>query len=108
MMEMPKNEITYPVGERINYFRSLKHISVNKLANMAGISQSYLRDIELGNKNPTIEILSLLCRALEISLSDFFNDEQSTKIFEDPLVERIYQLNGEQKEALLAFLETIV
>lgn len=38
---------------------------------MAGISQSYLRDVELGNKNPTVEVLSYLCDALGISLLDF-------------------------------------
>ncbi len=39
-------------GKRITYFRTQKNYSVNKLANLAGISQSYLRDVELGNKNP--------------------------------------------------------
>ncbi len=60
------------LGKRITHFRTAKGYSVNKLANMAGISQSYLRDIELNNKNPTIEILSLLCQTLDISLQDFF------------------------------------
>ena len=46
------------VGKRITFFRTAKNYSVNKLATLSGISQSYLRDIELGNKNPTIEILS--------------------------------------------------
>lgn len=34
------------IGERIAYFRSSKGLTVNKLANLSGISQSYLRDIE--------------------------------------------------------------
>lgn len=42
----------------------VKGYSVNKLANMAGVSQSYLRDIELGAKNPTISFISLLCEQL--------------------------------------------
>ena len=52
------------VGKRITFFRTAKNYSVNKLATLSGISQSYLRDIELGNKNPTIEILSYICEAL--------------------------------------------
>ena len=43
----------YPVGDRLRFFREQKQISTNKLANLAGISQSYVRDIEMGNKNPT-------------------------------------------------------
>lgn len=96
----------YPVGDRLRFFRERKHISTNKLANLAGISQSYVRDIEMGNKNPTIEVIFQLCRALDISLKDFFDDENMT-LGNDPLIERIYQLNASQKEALLAFLNTI-
>ena len=96
----------YRVGERIRYFRELKGWSVNRLANKAGVSQSYLRDIELENKNPTVEFLSLICDTLEISLSDFFGDADAA-CGEDPLFQRIYQLDTEQRGALLAFLNTI-
>ena len=52
------------VGERIKELREKRGLTVNKLANLAGISQSYLRDVELGNKNPTVETLSYFCDAL--------------------------------------------
>lgn len=48
-------------------------MTTNKLANLSGVSQSFLRDIELGNKNPTIETLYYICSALDISLRDFFD-----------------------------------
>ena len=62
------------IGARISFFRTQKNYTVNKLANMAGISQSYLREVELGKKTPTVEILSSVFVAREISLSDFFDD----------------------------------
>lgn len=96
----------YPVGDRLRFFREQKQISTNKLANLAGISQSYVREIELGNKNPTIEIIFHLCRALDISLKDFFDDENNL-LSNDPLITRIYRLNTAQREALLTFLNTI-
>ena len=96
----------YPVGDRLRFFREHKQISTNKLANLAGISQSYVRDIEMGNKNPTIEVLFQLCKALDISLRDFFDDDNKVLI-NDPLSTRIYRLNSVQREALLAFLNTI-
>ncbi|MBQ9121824.1 MAG: helix-turn-helix transcriptional regulator, partial [Clostridia bacterium] len=37
----------FDVGKRIRYFREQRGLTVNGLANMAGISQSYLREIEL-------------------------------------------------------------
>ncbi len=78
------------VGKRITYLRTKKQYSVNKLATLAGISQSYLRDLELGNKNPTIEILSYICDALDITLKDFFNETLSEKLTDDPLLAAIY------------------
>lgn len=95
------------ISKRITHFRMLKGYSVNKLANLSGISQSYLREVELGNKNPTVELLSLLCDALDISLKDFFDDQISDSFFNDPLISRIYRLSSEQRKALLLFLETI-
>lgn len=95
------------IGKRIAYFRTLKCYTVNKLANLAGISQSYLRDVELGNKNPTVEVLSYLCDALEISLCDFFNDDTVSLLSDDPLISKIYKLNPEQRKTLLEFLNTM-
>ena len=65
------------LSKRIVELREMQSISTNKLANKAGISQSYLREIELGNKNPTVEILSYICDALNISLTQFFSDRES-------------------------------
>ncbi len=95
------------IGKRITYFRTKKNYSVNKLANLAGISQSYLRDIELGNKNPTVELLSWICQALELSLKDFFDETYSENVLEDPLWTKIYSLTPSQKKALLAFLDAM-
>ncbi len=63
------------VSERITELRISKNMTTNKLANLAGISQSYLRNIELGIKNPTVEMLHYICDALDISLQVFFSED---------------------------------
>ena len=68
------------VGKRVRELREQKGISTNKLANLSGISQSYLRDIELGDKNPTVEVISYICGALNITLQDFFTEQNVEKI----------------------------
>ena len=90
------------IGERIAFFRSGKGYSVNKLANLSGISQSYLREIELGNSNPTVEILSILCDTLGISLKEFFDDQPA-----DPMLSKIYRLTPRQRKALGDFLDSM-
>lgn len=95
------------IGKKIKQLREQKMYTINKLANMAGVSQSYLRDVELENKNPTVAFLSLICDALDISLQDFFNENSQSGIFNDPIIQAIYKLNPEQKNALLLFLKTM-
>lgn len=92
------------VGLRIKELREKKGYTVNKLANMAGISQSYLRDIELGNKNPTVETLSYFCDALQISLKDFFSEDSGEiNVF---LLSSIKKLTDKQQVKLAEFLQS--
>ena len=92
------------IGTRISFFRNKKQYSVNRLATLAGISQSYLRDVELGKKNPTVEVLSYICDDLDLSLRDFFDDTLESRFCQDPLLARIYRMSPEQRNALLQFL----
>ena len=90
------------IGKRITFFRTSRGYSVNKLANLSGVSQSYLREVELGNKNPTVEFLSVLCDTLGITVKEFFDDQPA-----DPLISKIYQLTPCQRKALGDFLDSL-
>lgn len=89
-------------AERIKELRTERGLTVNKLANKAGISQSHLRDIELGNKQTTVEYLSYICDALGVSLEYFFCAYER-----DPLYKEVARLNDSQKQALYTFLQSI-
>ena len=95
------------VGKRISFFREQKGMTVNKLANKAGISQSYLRSIELEEKNPTVEFLSYICEALDISLKEFFDDNVEHELKDDPVLREFYQLTPKQRNALHLFIESM-
>ena len=95
------------VGKRISFFREQKGMTVNKLANKAGISQSYLRSIELEEKNPTVEFLSYICEALDISLKEFFDDNVEHELKDDPVLQEFYQLTPKQRNALHLFIESM-
>lgn len=93
------------VGLRIKELRENAELTVNKLANLAGISQSHLRDIELGNKNPTVETLSYFCDALGISLKQFFCDDKSK--ITPQLLTSIEHLDNKQQIKLAEFINSI-
>lgn len=93
------------VGKRIVELREKKNISTNKLANLAGISQSYLRDVEMNKKNPTVEMLSYICFALDISLHDFFVESKNQ--INPYLVSAVQLLDDEEQIKLSEFIRAI-
>lgn len=94
----------FDVAKRIRYFREKKGLTVNGLANLAGISQSYLRDIELGNKTPTVEYLEYICDALKITLVAFFDVEDDG----DEMKRLTNALTKEQQDSLKNLLKSII
>lgn len=60
---------------RIKQLREHNGISRTELARKAGISLSYLNEIERGLKSPTEHTLQKICRALGITLAEFFSEE---------------------------------
>ena len=61
------------VAKRIDTLRTQQELSIRELAKRSGIAQSALYNILQGNKIPNIYTLANICNALNISLSDFFN-----------------------------------
>lgn len=60
------------IGLKIKVIRSSRKISQRKLAALAGISNTYLSDIEVGRTNPSLKTMEKLAKALEIEIKDLF------------------------------------
>lgn len=96
------------VGKRIIELRKQAGITTNKLANLCGLSQSFVRSVELGEKGITVENLNLICDALHISLRDFFAvSDEAILTADNCLQTQIQRLSEKQKAALTAFLQSI-
>ncbi len=53
-----------------------KGITINKLANISGVTQSTLNNITSGrNNSTTISTIKKLCDGIEISITDFFQSK---------------------------------
>ena len=62
------------VRERIAELCEEKHITINKLANISGITQSTLNNImSVRNNSTTISTIQKICDGLEITVTDFFD-----------------------------------
>ena len=59
------------VGEKIKYYRELRGLSQQQLAEFSGIPLGTLKKYEIGNRNPKQEPLQRIANALHISISSF-------------------------------------
>ena len=91
------------VGERIKELRERSGFTQNRLAEWAGVSQTHLRRVELGQQDITIGQLRLVCDGLGITLAEFFNVNEE----EENLTDVIAKLTPKQKQLLLDFLKSI-
>lgn len=82
------------LGNTIKKIRLSKNMGLNKTASLAGISGSYLSNIEKGLKeNPSMEVLHKIANALNVPVNAFFeenpNIEKENNIKISPEVETI-------------------
>ena len=98
------------ISKKLKDIRKTKGISVYKLSQLSGVSETHIRDLERGDKNPSIDALSKIVSPLGTSLSDFLNETEGVSYLsekEKTLVECFRHLSDEKADTLIAFLKTL-
>lgn len=91
------------VSKRLILLRERCGLTQNGLAERAGVSQTHLRRVELGQADITVGHLQLLCDAMSISIQEFFKDDANS----DEIAAAFSKLSPNQKRLLLTFLESL-
>ncbi len=66
------------IGNILINYRKTKKLTLKKLASLSGVGPSTISDIENGKaKHPRMDTLEKLAKALDISVSTFFEDDNS-------------------------------
>ena len=60
----------------IKVWREYRGLTQQQLADTAGISKPYLSQIETGKRKGTVDILSAIAKALNVSLDDLYEDQK--------------------------------
>ncbi len=63
------------LGNRIRQLREGKGWTQEKLAEHADIQRTYLAEIELGKRNPSLKHLTKLANAFHVGIAAFFQGE---------------------------------
>lgn len=61
------------VGNRIKKLRNKLGISQEELGFRSGVHRTYIASLEVGKRNISISTLEKIVKALEVSLSEFFD-----------------------------------
>jgi transcriptional regulator with XRE-family HTH domain len=104
---MPPNPPVSPLGEIIRRQREVNRLSMRQFAEMAGISNPYLSQIERGLREPSEKVVDAIARSLQMT-ADALYQEAGIAASEEPedagvraAVEADSQLTGRQRRALL-------
>ena len=97
--------MNFDVGARIKELRLARGLSTNKLSNLAGLSQSYVRNLEAGKyDNQTVDSLELICNALGIAFEDFVN-YKDLSLSQLKAMKLVRKLSDEQLEGFCQLVE---
>ena len=91
------------ISKRLITLRERCGFTQNGLAERAGVSQTHLRRVELGQADITVGHLQLLCDAMSISMQEFFQETSNS----DEISAVFSKLSPKQKTLLLTFLESL-
>ena len=67
--------VEYPLGERVRYLRTLRGLSQTQLAKDAKLSQATIAQIESGRKDPSVQALRQIARALDTEVAGLFSGD---------------------------------
>lgn len=98
------------ISKRLKDVRKAKEISVYKLSQLSGVSETHIRDLERGDKNPSLDTLAKITAPLGMSLSDLLNENDDVSYLNEKekiLVECFRHLSDDKADTLLAFLKTL-
>jgi transcriptional regulator with XRE-family HTH domain len=109
-----RHDRTVDLGAFIRSQRELARMSVRKLADVAGVSNPYLSQIERGIRRPSADILQQLAEALRLNVESLYVRAgilQPNRTHEPTVIEAIERdpvLSPEQKQALINVYESFL
>jgi len=96
------------VGKNLKRMRTERGLSLERLAQLSGVSRAMLGQVELGQSAPTINVLWKMARALDVPFSALLTSNQTigAKVLRSEAAKRLMSSDGSfQSRALFPFDE---
>ncbi|SHK66687.1 helix-turn-helix domain-containing protein [Paramaledivibacter caminithermalis] len=95
------------IGLRFKQIRKLHKLSANKLGNNLGVDPSTITKIENGNSLPSLKLLIAFCKYFDITLAEFFKDDDNLTPEIQEFLYTAKKLTPEQLKAFSEVFKTI-
>lgn len=93
------------IGDRLLFLLKERRMTQRALSSATRLTPSYINQICLGKKVPTLETLALICSALGITLGDFFAAQPAQlSMEENQLLECYRRLTRREQKGVLSML----
>lgn len=99
----------FALGERIRAERKKQNLTQEKLAEMSGISDSFLGNIERGGRVLSIETLVNIANALHLSIEYIVCGEYNYQpdMLPEDILEALSRMNNRQRKTFLSIMKTL-
>lgn len=74
MKSSTADKVIEALVKRLADIRQEKGLSMNRLAELAGLDQVAISRIEKGERSPQLRTVLLMCEALDVSLADLLDE----------------------------------
>jgi transcriptional regulator with XRE-family HTH domain len=98
MNEMSEKNTVRMIGERIRYYRTMRNLTQEEIAECIGSTGSYVGRIERGEKNVKIETLEKIADALNVNVLLLFQQDTLEPLQDHPWIIKCVSLLLEQPE----------
>jgi len=88
------------IGLRLAMLRNAKGLSASAMSEAIGKSSNYINKIESGKSLPSVEMLIEICKFLEISPADFFDEELENPMMVGEMIENYKKLDSDMQRNL--------
>lgn len=100
------------LGTKVRSLRKAKGLSISKVADVADLDVSFLGQIELGKRDPSLSSLAKIAKGLGVPVAEFFSDmKPSTISIDEKIVQEIgivvHGRTEAQKDDILAILKQL-
>ena len=86
------------IGQRIRNYRTAQNLSQEKLAELSGCHPTYIGQVEIGEKNATLESIEKISSALKVPLSQLF-EKLGADEPKDSIALKCYEFIAEKSKA---------